>query len=437
MGVGMISSARRRTVLPQIGKPTPLFLTNRATSNHSGTPITYNSEIYDTEGMLATPTANAVVPSSLNGKLLAFQTNNWGLNTSSWHRVIADLGEGDVSLLGIGAKPMRSSGWPVFENEASAGIPVATGNIFKVQSYYGTSAGTEPVDGATASNHAWFAAEKLHENTRRAIFQKTASQSVGTIQTLTWDPTPVFDNGGFTISGGTDLVVPRTALYEYGIGIKTAHALNDLPAMNFLSEAGLSARPGVGRMRPPTAYGTKANSFVSGIVALTAGQFVRAYLDQTITANVVADPRTFFWIREVSPLITYCTAYLNANMSYLASSGNWPVPFDKNYDDNSGGAIHSETVNNSRFYCPPGHSYGRMAMGISTAASNDHFFLSAKNGAEYPGEASQLMSAEGTAKSAWVPMTPGTDYFQTLFRGPNATLKGGTNYGCWAQAQFI
>lgn len=428
--------------------PTPILLLGRITTNDTASPITWNQEDRDTEGMFSGPSTNIVVPSSLDGELLRATV---GRSTSD------DDGYGGFLLGGANARGLALSATysgsifgSEYVNVPGAPLIYANGNTLTARAIFGSAAGAS-VTSASVSSFA--AIEKLDPSTKHLILYKSGNQgplTAATYTNVTWG-NELVNVGGWVWNGATGAItVPAgtTGLIKVTLGLRTT--LSAATRQFLRTDIVINGTGVTGRFhKSANIVGPHAIAAVSAILPVSAGDTIQGRLYGLLADTIENHAHTFICVEEVSTLISRVLATKNATQNFTAYTPA-AIQWDgADFYDNSSGAIHNPASNNTRFVCPSGKTFGRLTINIDDgpgAGGVGWAIEGRKNGSAVRGMpfASGINPASGSlgiplnAIGDWVPMTPG-DYFEAWAQPGNVNLgiDNSTSSAIWAQAEFM
>lgn len=367
-----------------------------------GGTVAFNQEVYDDGGWFnaASSRTNIVVPSGVTLARMIGQYVTTGAATP-------EVGHGvnGGARPGVGVTNTQ-------ENWAScvtSPLVLAAGNTGQL---FG-SGGTQDLTGGI-----WNAVEKLDPATKYCLLAKSANQALvaNTNTPITWQ-TEVVDNGGWfdSASSTTKAIVPAGVTRIrvcFGV-VSTAFVNTNYTIWVRKNNANVAGGAAIS-----STFTGKMNS-ASAILEVAPGDEIELMARTGSAQTIAAEARVWFSVEEVpdyARVLVKKVATQNhvANTTSIIAFGAGSTVYD-------GYNCHDETTNNSRLSVPPGPwTRARLVYGlVSGNTGNPSKAWVRKNGAgTYPilglpgfdntNAGAEFLSGIG----AWIPVTPGTDYFE-------------------------
>jgi len=368
------------------------------------TLLTWDSEAYDFNGWHST-SSDASRMTVISGVTLVRVTSN--LRVAAAGALQAQHLLSGATFLGQG-KESADTGGADGANIISAPIVVSAGQYFELE---GDSTSTT----TTSAFNTWMSIEIVDGSIDRALVNKTANQAIGAgaFVIMNWGA-EAYDTNGFhdNAVNNSRLTVPSTGRYRVIANISFAASTGQSYVELFKNGAralGLPAKD----------TETAQNEFIncaSGVVELTAGDYLEVSAFNTNAINVLAGDATWFSIEEIPSSYVCCLVNKSANQSISGGADTVLAWGAEVYDDD---AMHDNTTDNSRIYVPAGCTRARPSFSLTTSSVSAQMAAGTRlDGATYTGAPQYQCDTGGgdnlSAIGAWVDVTPG-QYFEVVF----------------------
>jgi hypothetical protein len=286
-------------------------------------------------------------------------------------------------------------------------IPVSEGDYFE-------TFGINQAGSTSDVDNTWMSIEAIDPALHRVLVRKSANQSLsaGTDTVMTWD-VEEYDTNGFhdNVTNNSRLTAPTTGRYRVCVNMIAASATGQ-----FVIYCRKNGTDTIGLPRTETdSTGIENLNGVSGVIELTAGDYIEATAFHTSATSVTAGTHTWFSMEQIPSSYKCCLATKSATQS-ISAGVSTNITFNTEvYDD---ATIHDNVTNNTRFVVPAGCTRARPSFGIRTPSGTGQLAARVtKNGANYIGAPRYDTGTAGADTvngiGAWVPVVPG-DYFELV-----------------------
>lgn len=403
----------------------PMALASRSSSVSIGgdAPVTYDNEVFDTEGVFAATSGEMTVPSAglyrlgVGSALNAYRAQK--------AQIDAAMAYGGYGATSNSNSPRWHSGW-------GAPLSLTASQVLRSINQFSGAANY----GVDANTYTWMALERLPETLKYARVRKSADQTSFTSGNLSFD-TEDADTDGWhdTVTNNERLTVPS--------GVTRVRLLGNAVTDSFSGQAefGINKNGSADVVGLPSkrvsATGNKLINLFGPPINVTPGDYFTLAGSFQSSSNILAETFTWFAIEEVPASIKSALVYNSSGHGLTTTDAT--LTWDS--EDHDPDAMHSTGSNTSRLTVPSGCSYARVSWHLKGQLNSTAYIWAqvGKNGAGVIGTAIDArLGLSGAyqrlaAASGWLQVSPG-DYFELSARVNTGSI---TTTGGWFAMECV